>query len=103
MTKILKYFLVTFNLNYYIAFLKSSAKIKDGVQLLAFFDYGLSRIHKTVPREQKSRHIAGVGPDIRYVVGPNIAARLDWGFKLKKDPLYGGGNSLIHCALNVNF
>ncbi|NGX56763.1 MAG: hypothetical protein K1060chlam5_01009 [Candidatus Anoxychlamydiales bacterium] len=76
---------------------------KDGLQFIAFFDYGLSEIHKTLLQEHKTEYIFGFGPGLRYVLDPYFSTRLDWGFKGKHNPSFGGGSSLVHFSVNLNY
>lgn len=80
-----------------------SKKINDSLQFIAFFDYGLASIYKTLLFEEKNRNLIGYGPGIRYELNPFFTARFDWGFKGIKDDLYGGGNSQIHFSVNLNY
>lgn len=78
-------------------------KARDSLQLIAFFDYGLAEIHKTVLSEHKTEYIFGFGPGIRYVVEPYFTTRLDWGFKGRHNPSFGGGASLLHFSVNLSY
>ncbi|MBN2480060.1 MAG: hypothetical protein JXA94_07515 [Parachlamydiales bacterium] len=78
-------------------------KEHDGLQFIAFFDYGLASVYKKLPLEDKTRYLIGFGPGLRYALSPYLSARLDWGFKGKHNPEYSGGNSILHFSVNIGY
>lgn len=78
-------------------------KVKDSIQFLVFFDYGIGTNYQLIPGEAKSEYLMGVGPGLRYTLDPWIAFRLDWGFKLHTNPSFTGGPSMLHFGLTGSF
>ena len=77
--------------------------IKDSLQFILFFDYGLASIYETLLFEEKNRSLIGYGPAIRYEINPYFIARLDWGIKGIQDPEYGTNDSLLHFSVNFSY
>jgi len=77
--------------------------IKDSLQFILFFDYGLASIYETLLFEEKNRSLIGYGPAIRYEINPYFIARLDWGIKGVQDPEYGKNDSLLHFSVNFSY
>lgn len=71
----------------------------DGLQFLAFFDYGYGRDHSVIPTIPKNDFLMGIGPGVRYTYDPHITLRLDWGIKLHHNEQFGGGNSMLHFSV----
>ena len=80
-----------------------SRKIKDSIQFLIFFDYGVGKNHKQIPGESNGEYLMGVGPGARYTIDPWLACRLDWGFKLHKKPGFTGGDSEGHFSVVASY
>lgn len=76
---------------------------KDALQLLCFLDYGTGWNHDPSPGEPKHDYLAGVGPGIRYTYDPNLSFRFDWGIKLHRKEIFGGGFSQIYFAVVGSF
>ena len=58
-------------------------QIKDRLQLIAFYDYGVVSSKEKLPGEVDSVTLAGIGAGIRYQIGNNLTARLDYGWRLE--------------------
>ncbi|MCB1108624.1 MAG: ShlB/FhaC/HecB family hemolysin secretion/activation protein [Chlamydiia bacterium] len=58
--------------------------LRDQLQFLWFFDYGLGWNNNRLPEEPHSFWLGGVGPGLRYNWGTYLTVRLDWGIKLHK-------------------
>ncbi len=88
-------------------------KVKDSLQFLAFIDYGIGRNKFPLPGEASPSWLLGVGPGARYTLDPNIALRIDWGWKLKKVPNtppgggvvvpYSGGPSMVQFSATLSY
>lgn len=83
--------------------IKPSSKVSDGLQFLAFIDYGWGVNIKTLPGTDKADYLLGVGPGLRYTLDPYITARLDWGIRLHNKPYFGGSWSLLHVSVTGSF
>lgn len=68
---------------------------RDKMFFLGFVDYGFGRNHEILPQE-KSKHLLGYGPGVRYNIAKNITSRLDWAFPLS-------GNSRIHFEVIASY
>lgn len=75
------------------------SKCKDGIQFLAFADYGWGTNHKADLPTFKANYLAGVGPGIRYFYNSYLTARLDVGYKLRKKSYYNGGPAMVHFSV----
>lgn len=54
----------------------------DQFQIIAFFDYGFSNLHRNTAFEEKTENIYSAGPGAKYFFVPYITAQVDWGFQL---------------------
>ncbi len=59
-------------------------KAVDKLSFLLFADYGMGRNHELLAEEKGYHYLLGVGPGVRYNVGPFLTSRLDWAFPLIK-------------------
>lgn len=75
----------------------------DAIQFLVFLDYGYGRFKKSLPFDEKNQYLLGAGPGLRYTLDPYLTARLDWGIKLHKKEIYGGGNTMVHFSVTGSF
>jgi len=67
----------------------------DQFQLLAFFDFGLSNVHKRTVAEEDTVRIYSIGPGARYIINPYLTLKGDWGYQLNH--LEGSGpNNRFH-------
>lgn len=80
-----------------------SFKRADAIQFLVFLDYGYGRYKKRIPGIPKVQNLVGIGPGIRYTLEPYLTARIDWGIKLHKKAMYGGGSSMVHFSVTGSF
>jgi len=56
--------------------------IDDKLIFLVFLDYAYGRNHEKFPGEVDHNNLLGVGPGVRYFIGPNITFRGDLGYKV---------------------
>lgn len=75
---------------------------KDGLQLLAFVDYGYGRDHRDVPTYPKNQYLISVGPGLRYNWDPYLAIRLDLGVKLHRHD-FDGGPTRLHFSVIASY
>ena len=78
-------------------------KVNEGLQILVFLDYGLANLHNPASFEKNNQYLLGMGPGLRYSIGSYLFCRLDLGYKLHKEPEYGGGSSMWHFSLISSF
>lgn len=77
---------------------------QDSLQVLAFFDYGyVHNLHSGSFFEKQNSYLMGIGPGLRYNMGPYINARLDWGFQLHSTGLNPYFHNRIHFAAVAAF
>lgn len=57
-------------------------KVTDELQLLAFIDYGVAFVRDTPAGEQSRFNLLGVGPGLRYQIGPYLNLEYAYGFRL---------------------
>ncbi len=86
-----------------------SKKIDDGLQFLAFLDYGLANNYGPIQSvgsinpPSKSTSLASIGPGARYYISTHLIARFDWGFQLRKTPFGDSSNNRIHFGLILSY
>ncbi|WP_420422486.1 ShlB/FhaC/HecB family hemolysin secretion/activation protein [Simkania sp.] len=56
--------------------------LEDKLIFLVFWDYAYGWNHETFPGETNHDNLMGVGPGVRYFIGPNITFRGDLGYKV---------------------
>ncbi len=74
----------------------------DGLQFLAFLDYGWGTDHKAEIRGHKTDYLLGVGPGIRYAYSTNLTVQFDVGVKLHKKH-FNGGLAMINFSVIGSF
>lgn len=72
--------------------------LNDVLQFLVFLDYGVGHDIDRIPKIPQTQWLLGVGPGLRYAIGSNLSARLDFGFKLHRDN-YEGGIGMAHFSV----
>lgn len=77
--------------------------MKDALQFLVFFDYGIGSNHAKLPGEPSHAYLMSAGPGIRYTLDPYFTARLDWGIKLHKKSIYTGGDSMVQFNATLSY
>lgn len=77
-------------------------KVDDGLQFLAFLDYGIGGHHHRLEGEPKTQYLLGIGPGLRYVIDPNLYIRLDLGFKLHRHD-FGGDITRLHFGVIASY
>lgn len=78
-------------------------KIKDALQFLVFCDYGWGKNKFFTPGEPSPLYLLGIGPGLRYTLDPYLTARVDWGWKLKDESFYTGGESMVQFGLTMSY
>lgn len=63
---------------------RENTKVQDVFQFLVFLDYGVGSFHQTIPGQNKTEYLLGVGPGARYNIDVNLSFRADLGWKLHK-------------------
>jgi hemolysin activation/secretion protein len=58
-------------------------KAKDELIFLAFIDYGWGYNYHAFDGIAKAATLCGIGPGVRYTIGPSVFFRVDYGFKLR--------------------
>ncbi|MFA6119654.1 MAG: ShlB/FhaC/HecB family hemolysin secretion/activation protein [Parachlamydiales bacterium] len=76
---------------------------RDSFQLLAFLDYGLGSLHTAKSFEEKTKYLLSCGPGIRYSINTYLAARLDWGIRIKNSEIPSQEKSLLHFSVNLSY
>lgn len=83
-------------------FSPSLGLLADHLQFLIFLDYGLAHdIHK-ISGIRQTDWLMGVGPGLRYSLGPHLTARLDVGFKLHREG-FEGGIGMAHFSVTGSY
>lgn len=57
-------------------------KWQDSIYFLGFVDYGHAWDHKKIPGFPLAQTLVGIGPGLRYTIGPYFTSRLDMGIPL---------------------
>ncbi len=79
-------------------------RLKDQVNLIAFFDTGYGRAHEPAAGfERRSDFLMGVGGGFEIRFRKYTSARLQWGVPLGDKPITEGGRSQLHFTFNVNY
>jgi hemolysin activation/secretion protein len=65
------------------------AKLRDSLQFLAFYDFGVARSVERLPDEPESITLQSIGLGLRYQLLSNLMARLDYGWQLEELPFAG--------------
>jgi hemolysin activation/secretion protein len=60
--------------------------LRDSLQLLAFYDFGVVRSVERLPDEPESISLQSIGLGLRYQLLTNLIARLDYGWQLQELP-----------------
>ena len=60
----------------------SDRKLKESVQLVGFFDYGLGRVNQTSLNEIEREEYRSAGVGLRVKLYKDMFARLEWGFPI---------------------
>lgn len=63
--------------------------LRDELQFLLFFDYGMVARDEKLASEAGVMHLASIGPGLRYSLNDNFSLRLDYGWQLHDS---GAGN-----------
>jgi len=75
------------------------SKIIDGLQFLAFYDWGWGSHHTHIAGAKNSDYLMGAGLGARYAIKDWFNARLDWGYQLHRSEDFIGGPNMLHFAL----
>jgi len=74
-------------------------KINDGLQLLAFCDWGWGSHHTQIQGSPNTDSLAGAGAGARYSVQDWLTARLDLGYQIRTKVSFTGGPAMLHFAV----
>ena len=78
--------------------------IEEELRFLWFLDYGIGWSDQRVQEERKSIYLLGTGPGLRYHIGTNLVARLDWGMKLHNVDFLGDTSwGRLHFAVLISY
>lgn len=77
-------------------------KWSDKMEVLVFIDYGAGRNHKLYPGE-KTQQLLGIGPGLRYTIGPYLFFRSDWGFQMRHTGLSHKRSMKWHVGGTVSY
>ncbi|NGX52077.1 MAG: Heme/hemopexin transporter protein HuxB [Candidatus Anoxychlamydiales bacterium] len=80
-------------------------KFKESLKFLAFIDYGCGWDSTEIETVKDFIYLMGAGGGVRYQTFPNLAFRIDWGFKLHEIKEFEPRNKLgrWHFGFNLNF
>lgn len=82
-------------------------KVQDGLQLLAFTDYGFSILNRIFGDQPRLNYLWSFGAGVRYTLNDYLTGRFDWGYKLHLDsssaPDFFGPRNLIHFSVILSF
>jgi hemolysin activation/secretion protein len=76
---------------------------KDHLTFLIFGDYGQGWNYRSLSNERRTDWLASVGPGLRYTIGRYLTSRIDWGFKLHKDPAIGHHYGKVHVSVIASY
>ena len=76
---------------------------KEGLQIVAFLDYGATFINKTAPGQRNFDFLISMGPGFRYTIGPYFSAFLDWGIKLHEAHRFGPSHGRVHFNVTLAY
>jgi hemolysin activation/secretion protein len=83
-------------------FFKTS-RFQDSLYFLGFIDYGWGKNHHLTVGEKSSINMAGVGPGLRYTMGPYLSARFDCAFPLIKAPYSPRSTQHVYFGLVASY
>ncbi|MDQ3623103.1 MAG: hypothetical protein M3463_11520 [Verrucomicrobiota bacterium] len=70
--------------------------MEDQLQFLAFWDYGVARLHDPLPAEDQQVNFSSAGVGLRYTFNPYMSVRFDYGWPLVdtafRDSFHGRGH-----------
>ncbi len=78
-------------------------KSMDRFQFLGFWDYGVAQNYHLLVNEDPNQLLSGVGPGIRYTIGPYLSVRFDYGFQLYDTGFNQRENSGAHIGVMVSY
>jgi hemolysin activation/secretion protein len=78
-------------------------KVQDEFLVLAFIDYGLGKNCHPIDNEHLTQSLIGIGPGIRYSIGPYLSARLDYGFPLHKTQFQQQMKPQLHVGVTLSY
>lgn len=82
---------------------KLGIKIKDQLQVLAFFDCGTTKNNDLLTGEDPHVQLASVGPGVRYSITPYLSARFDYGWQLYDTGLNTRSNERGHLGIILSY
>lgn len=78
-------------------------KVQDEFMLLAFIDYGFGKNCNLLSGEHLNNYLIGIGPGLRYSIGPYFSARLDYGFPLHKTQFQQQMKPQLHVGVTASY
>lgn len=78
-------------------------RTQEGLQIIAFLDYGYVNNFEKIARIRKADSIIGVGPGLRYVIENYFSCALDWGIKLRQPHRFGPSHGRIHFDIQLSY
>ena len=80
-------------------------KLQDKLVFLGFFDLAWGKAHKAEIGENKEESLMGIGPGVRYSIGPYLIIKADYGFQLKSlgSASLGGADRRLHFSALIGF
>ncbi len=81
-----------------------SVKLKENLQFLGFFDYGIGKDNSINFPNPRTQYLMSVGPGVRYTFDPTIAVRVDYGFRLHNAAEFEGPKlGKLHFSATVSY
>ena len=72
---------------------------KDSLYFLAFIDAAYGKNEDASPAFPNNAYLVGIGPGVRYSLGPNLMARCDYGFRLHQTSFSNSQIGRFHFSL----
>ena len=78
-------------------------RLKDDLQLLAFYDYGAANVHDPLPDENRNFAISSAGLGLRYSIAEHISVRADYGWVIEDGDQTDAGKGRAHIGVTVTY
>ena len=78
-------------------------RLKDDLQLLAFYDYGTANVHDPLPDESRNFAISSAGLGARYSIAEHISLRADYGWVIEDGDQPDAGKGRAHIGVTVTY
>ncbi len=79
------------------------ANMRDGMQLLAFYDYGYLENVDPLEDEPDSISLGSFGVGLRYQFEENFSLRMDYGWQIHEDGFNDGETGRFHAGARLSF